>query len=103
MLNSTMSDKTAQHTATIARMRIPNPNELSKDAGFAASLINSIGMSQAWLAAKSGISKRRIQYLITGHRVDNAGKTISVLLSYPEQYILQIIADMAHAMAKLKK
>ena len=84
-------------------MRIPNAIELCQDKGFAESLLKRIGRSQTWIAAKSGISKRRIQYLITGHRTDNTGAVIPVHLSYPEQFLLETFADMPEAMEKLPK
>ena len=62
-------------------------------------LVERIGKSQFWIAATIGISERRLRYLIAGSReVD--GKTVEVLVTYPEQFALECLALSAEAIAK---
>ena len=62
-------------------------------------LVERIGKSQFWIAATIGISERRLRYLIAGSReVD--GKTVEVLVTYPEQFALECLAQAAETLAK---
>lgn len=62
-------------------------------------LVERIGKSQFWIAATIGISERRLRYLIAGSReVD--GKTVEVLVTYPEQFALECLALSAEVMSK---
>lgn len=74
------------HNPTMLDASLHNPSP-----DYAAELIHSIGKSQSWIARKTGISRRRIVYLLQGERTDN-GITRPVCMTYPEQYILESLA-----------
>lgn len=62
-------------------------------------LVERIGKSQFWIATTIGISERRLRYLLSGSReVD--GKTVEVLVTYPEQFALECLAQAAGTLAK---
>lgn len=81
---------------TIERMTIPNriKHHVTPDqsAAYMRDLMDRINMPQVWVADQTGISRRRIQYLLVGHKVFN-GETQAVSLTYPEQFALQALAD----------
>lgn len=75
----------------MARM-LPNPQNYNDAPEFARDLIKRIGRSQVWIADNSGISRRRLQYIVAGFRdVDGERRTVS--MSYPEQYLLECLAE----------
>lgn len=61
---------------------------------FMRALMERIGMPQVWVADRTGISRRRIQYLLVGSKTLD-GMTQPVLLTFPEQVILQLLAEAA--------
>jgi hypothetical protein len=71
---------------------LPNPSTLDQSPEFFNALCARIGKSQYWIADHSGISRRRILYLAAGSRVIN-GEQKAVKLSFPEQFILEYLAD----------
>ncbi|HMW19235.1 MAG TPA: hypothetical protein PJ981_15705 [Accumulibacter sp.] len=86
---------------TIWRM-IPNREKhISKEesAAYMRELMARIGRPQVWVADRTGISRRRIQYLLVGSK-DFAGETQSVHLTYPEQHILECLAAAGEAFPK---
>jgi hypothetical protein len=76
-----------------ARKHTPNPE-------VARALYERIGKSQKWIAERIGISERRFRYLIAGSR-EVEGKTVAVLLTYPEQFALECLADSMTAATEL--
>lgn len=91
-----------RHRATIKRM-IPNrATQHNPGADYMRELMQRIGKSQVWVAERTGISRRRIQYLLVGTKVF-AGVTQDVLFSYPEQYILECLAEAGEAFGKVPK
>ena len=81
---------------TIERMTLPNREnnhvEPSQSADHMRSLMARIGKTQLWVADQTGISRRRIQYLLVGSKTF-AGEVQAVSLTYPEQYALERLAD----------
>lgn len=70
---------------------IPNPPDHPLPYDYVRQLVQRIGKPQHWIAARIGISERRLRYLIAGSReVD--GKTVDVTLSYPEQFALESLS-----------
>lgn len=65
-------------------------------------LVDRIGKSQYWIATTIGISERRLRYLIAGSR-DVDGKTVEVLVTYPEQFALECLALCAEVLNKERK
>ena len=65
----------------------------SESAAYMRVLMDRIGKPQTWVAEKTGISRRRIQYLLAGHKVFE-GELQSVCLTYPEQYILESLGEL---------
>lgn len=91
-----------RHPDMIRRM-IPNRLTYHKPgANHMRDLMQRIGKSQVWVAERTGISRRRIQYLLVGSKVF-AGVTQEVKFSYPEQYILECLADAGEAFGKSPK
>lgn len=62
-------------------------------------LVERIGKSQHWIATTIGISERRLRYLIAGSR-EVEGKTVEVLVTYPEQFALECLALAAEVTSK---
>lgn len=60
-------------------------------------LVDRIGKSQRWIAERIGISERRLRYLLNGSR-EVEGKTVAVIITYPEQFALEQLADAAEVM-----
>lgn len=71
---------------------MPRPETLDTSPEFVNELCERIGKSREWIADNSGISRRRIQYLLAGYRVIN-GEKKPVELSYPEMFVLQTLAE----------
>ena len=82
--------------ATMQRMTIPNREENHvepyQSAGHMRSLMARIGKTQLWVADQTGISRRRIQYLLVGSKTF-AGEVQAVSLTYPEQFALECLAE----------
>lgn len=85
---------------TIKRMSIPN-RSLSHNPTpeYINTLMQRIGKSQVWVADRTGISRRRIQYMLVGSKVF-AGETQVVIMTYPEQFILESLADAGEVFSK---
>ncbi len=84
------------------RRMIPNrANHVSptESAAYMRELMARIGRPQVWVADRTGISRRRIQYLLVGSK-EFAGETQSVHLTYPEQHILECLAAAGEAFPK---
>ena len=78
---------------------VPDPSSHNTDPVYLRELVARIDRSQSWIAAHSGISRRRLQYLIAGGReVD--GQMRPVALTYPEQYVLEALADASEKLRK---
>ena len=81
---------------TMQRMTIPNreSNHVTTEnsASCMRDLMARIGKTQHWVADQTGISRRRIQYLLVGSKTF-AGEVQAVTLTYPEQYALQCLAE----------
>jgi 3-oxoacyl-[acyl-carrier-protein] synthase III len=91
-----------QLSDTMQRMSIPNREALHNPTPeYINSLMQRIGKSQVWVADRTGISRRRIQYMLVGSKVF-AGETQEVTMTYPEQFILEALADAGEAFAKPK-
>jgi hypothetical protein len=73
---------------------IPNARNLKTDPMEFAILRDQIGKPQHWVATRSGISKRRIQYLAAGERLSGE-VMVPVRMSYPEQFVLECLAEAA--------
>lgn len=58
---------------------------------YTRELMEKINLSQYDVADKTGISRRRIQYLLVGTRIFLDEKQ-RVSLTYPEQYILESLS-----------
>lgn len=61
---------------------------------FMQDVMHKIGLSQYEVAHKTGISRRRIQYLLVGTRIFLDENQV-VALTYPEQYILESLSQGA--------
>lgn len=97
----TNSASDAPSAGTIVRM-IPNrANHVSptESAAYMRELMARIGRPQVWVADRTGISRRRLQYLLVGSK-DFAGTVQSVHLTYPEQFILECLAAAGEAFPK---
>ena len=81
---------------TIERMTLPNREanhvQSIQSADLMRSLMARIGKTQLWVADQTGISRRRIQYLLVGSKTF-AGEMQTVSLTYPEQYALERLAE----------
>ena len=64
-------------------------------------LMARIGKPQIWVADQTGISRRRIQYLLVGSKIF-AGETQAVSLTYPEQFSLECLAEAGDVFNKIK-
>lgn len=65
-------------------------NHKPTHAAFMA-LYRRIGLNQRELSERTGICRRRVRYLVAGHR-DTPGKTYPVTMTYMEQYGLECLA-----------
>lgn len=82
----------------MARM-LPNPTTYNATPEFARELIARVGRSQVWIANNSGISRRRLQYIIAGFRVvDNERREVT--MTYPEQFTLESLAAAGERFSK---
>lgn len=79
-------------------MMMPDPSTHNPSPEYARELVARIGQSQAWIAAHSGISKRRLQYILAGTRTIN-DYARDVSLTYPEQYTLEALAAAGQVFA----
>ena len=78
----------------------PNaPAQYRPGPEYVAELMRRIGRPQTWVAERTGISRRRIQYLLVGEKTF-AGETKPVLLTYPEQFILETLAEVGDVFNK---
>jgi hypothetical protein len=73
---------------------IPDARKINSDPIYYAHLIKRIGMPHDWVAKQSGISRRRLLYLAAGERMID-GILKPVLMSYPEQFLLECLAHQA--------
>lgn len=73
-------------------MTPPDRDKLNATPAYVRQLMERIGRPQVWISNRVGIAHRRLQYLVTGQRTQG-GKTESVLLTYPEQYTLECLAE----------
>lgn len=91
--------------ATMQRMTIPNREdkhvEPAQSATYMRDLMTRIGKPQIWVADQTGISRRRIQYLLVGSKIF-AGETQAVSLTYPEQFSLECLAEAGDVFNKIK-
>lgn len=77
----------------------PDPSKHNTDPDYMHVLVARIDRSQSWIAAHSGISRRRIQYLLAGVR-EMDGQMRPVALTYPEQFVLEVLADASENLRK---
>lgn len=75
-----------------------NQNTDHTQADF-AQLMTDIGKSQRWIAERTGISERRLRYLMAGGRLVGT-EFIPTAMSYPEFHLLQELAQAAMTMRK---
>lgn len=82
-------------------MQIPEPHasQHKKSHGAFLSLFDRIGMSRANLARHTGICERRVRYLHAGFK-EIGGVRTAVLMTYPEQVTLELLAELAEASAR---
>ena len=89
---------------TLGRMTLPNREDkhvaASESAPYMRDLMERIGKTQLWVAAQTGISRRRIQYLLVGSK-EFSGESQPVSLTYPEQFALECLADAGDVFNKL--
>jgi len=78
-------------------MSIPNNKNEPFTTEETRLLIESIKKSQRWIAERTGISERRLRYLLAGGR-HVEGKWVETQLSYPERYVLEILSEAAALM-----
>lgn len=78
---------------------LPNPLTYNDTPEFARDLLKRVGRSQVWIAENSGISRRRLQYIIAGYR-DVMGERRDVHMSYPEQFTLECLAAAGERFTK---
>lgn len=87
------------------RMTIPNREdkhvEPHQSAEKMRDMMTRIGKPQIWVADQTGISRRRLQYLLVGSKIF-AGETQAVSLTYPEQHILECLAEAGDVFNKTK-
>lgn len=69
---------------------IPSPERHQPTHAYFLELRSRINASTNWIAHNTGISRRRLDYLAMGRRGDAA-----VVMSYPEQFILEALAEHA--------
>ena len=70
----------------------PDPDTLDQSPEYFRELVERIGRGMIWISRNSGISRRRLLYLQVGERTVG-GVVQPVRISYPEMYILQVLAD----------
>ncbi len=79
--------------STMQRMSIVNrETQHNPTPEYMQELMRRIGKSQTWVAERTGISRRRIQYLLVGSKIF-AGVKQDVRMTYPEQHILECLAE----------
>ena len=77
---------------------LPDATKQNQSPEYIRGVIESIGKSQRWIFDVTGISERRLRFLMAGERTLN-GERVPVLADYAEQYILEVLADAAKVMA----
>lgn len=70
----------------------PDRDNLKATPAYLNELLARIEMPVITVSNRTGITHRRLQYLVNGSRVVK-GVTEPVLLSYPEQYTLEALAE----------
>ena len=76
-------------------MRVPDQDKRrNTTCAYARELIARINQPQTWIASRTGIPKHRIEDLLAG-TITASGGYEAVQMTYPEQYILEVLADMA--------
>lgn len=70
---------------------IPNPDKHQPTKAYFLELRGRINASTNWIASNTGISRRRLDYLAVGHRDGDK----PVVMSYPEQFVLEALAEHA--------
>jgi hypothetical protein len=63
----------------------------------ARELIEAVGKSVPWIARKTGISERKLRYIMAGSRIDARAGKIDVTLRYTEQFTLEHLAAATQA------
>lgn len=71
---------------------VPDSKKHTPTPETVRALLERIGKSQAWVAERSGISERRLRYLIAGTRATPDKGVIPVEITYPEQFTLEALA-----------
>lgn len=83
----------------------PNAANYSPTPETVRQLVKRIGRPQTWIARQTGISRRRLIYLLKGERVNRnaAGEpyTKAVTLTYPEQFCMEALAASVEAARQL--
>jgi len=97
-VKSTSAQYALRAIGTMARM-LPDPAQYNASTDFARALIARIGRSQTWIANNSGISRRRLQYIIAGYRMVGDERR-EVSLTYPEQFTLECLAAAGERFTK---
>lgn len=72
---------------------IPDPTKHNPSHAHFLSLRARINASAKWIAVNSGISQRRLDYLAVGQRNGSP-----VVMTYPEQFCLECLAEHAERM-----
>lgn len=84
-------------------MALPDREKLHRmDPEYVRELMDRIGKPQVWVADRTGISRRRLQYLLVGSKVF-AGETQEVKLTYPEQFVLEALAEAGETFSNSNK
>lgn len=63
----------------------------------ARQLIEAVGKSVPWIARRTGISERKLRYIMAGSRVDQRAGKVDVTLRYTEQFTLEFLAAAVQA------
>lgn len=77
---------------------IPDPRKHNPTHGYFLELRTRINASAEWVSQNSGISRRRLNYLAVGQRDGGA----PVVMSYPEQFTLEALAEYAERIPEKK-
>lgn len=77
----------------------PDPSKHNTDPSYMHTLAARINRPRSWIAAHSGISRRRIHYLLTGER-EMDGRVRPVVMTYPEQFVLEVLAEASENLRK---
>lgn len=74
------------------RYQIPDSAQHRTEKESVAELLRRIGKPLRWIAGRTGISERRLHYILAGYRDAPSGK-VPVQIKYPEQYTLEMLAQ----------